>query len=158
MNIRKIKPEDWKELQKMLLKTINENPPVALELEPLILKTKDWIRRFPKEEQGIFIVVEEKDKIIGFCYLVVPKFYRPIAYIGIAVDKKHRKKDIASQMFYHVARWAVSQHLQYIIADVWSWNLGSIKFFFKLGFVEKSRFLDKFKGKMEEKSRLVKKI
>lgn len=158
MNIRKIKPEDWKKLRKMLEVMAHEDPPVAVELEPLIFKTEKWIKSFPKENQGIFIVTEEEDMIIGFCYLVVPKFYALVAYIGIVVDKEHRGRNVGSQMFHHVAEWAVSQRLQYIIADVWSWNLGAIKFFQTLGFVEKSRFTDKFKGELKEKVRLVKKV
>ena len=54
-------------------------------------------------------------------------------------------------MFYHVAEWVSARHLEYIIADVWSWNLHSLNFFKELGFIEKSRFQDKFKGKEEEK-------
>jgi RimJ/RimL family protein N-acetyltransferase len=158
MNLRHIETGDWAELRRMLERMAEETPPVALELEPLLFKTEQWIRSFPMEEQGIFIVCEENDEIIGFCYLVVPKFYRPVAYIGIAVDKEHRKMDIGTQMFYHVLEWAASQHLSFIISDVWSWNKASILYFTRLGFEETTRFEDKFKGKQKEKIRLVKKV
>ena len=158
VKIRKVKIEDWEELRRLLINVVNETPPVALELEPLIMKGKRWIADFPGEDAGIFIVAEIKKKIVGFCYLAVPKFYRPVAYIGLVVAKKYRKKDIGSQLFYHVAEWASSQHLESIIADVWSWNLKSLKFFEKMDFIEKTRFFDKFKGTDEEKIRLVRKI
>jgi RimJ/RimL family protein N-acetyltransferase len=158
LNIRNIKIEDWERLKEMLVVMTQEKPPVAIELEALVLRTKEWIKKFPTEGQGIFSVAINKEKIIGLCYLIIPKFYKPIAYIGIAIQKDYRKNGTGSQLFYHVAEWAVSQRLQYIIADVWSWNKNSIGFFYSLGFEEKSRFMDKFKGKEKEKIRLVKKI
>lgn len=158
MKIRQIRVEDAEGFKNLLSSLVNESPPVALELEPLIMKGREWIASFPSGEQGYFIVAEDKGRIIGFCYLAVPKFFNPVAYIGIAVAKEYRQKDIGSTMFYHVAEWAAAQHLQYIIADIWSWNLKSLKFFEKLGFVEKTRFKDKFKGSEKEKVRLVKKL
>jgi len=158
VKIRKVKISDWEELKRLLEGVVNEIPPVALELEPLIMKGSRWLADFPKGEAGLFVVAEDKGKIVGFCYLAIPKFYRPVAYIGVVVAKDHRKKDIASQMFYHVAEWAAAQHLEYIIADIWNWNLKSLKFFEKMDFIEKTRFMDKFKGEEEEKVRLVKKL
>ena len=158
IKIKKASIDDWEKMQRLLKKIVDEVPPVALELEPLIYKGREWIASFPTKEQGYFIVAEINSKIIGFCYLVVPKFYKPVAYIGIAVEKKYRRKEIGSQLFYNVAEWAKSQKLIYIIADIWNWNFKSLKFFEKLGFVEKTRFMDKFKGTEEEKVRLVKKI
>ena len=158
IKIREITVEDTEKLRALLTDLVNENPPVALELEPLIMKGREWIARFPTGESGHFIVAEINNKIIAFCYLAVPKFYKPIAYIGIAVAKDYRRNDIGSQLFYHVAEWASAQHLEYLVADVWSWNFKSLKFFESLGFIEKTRFKDKFKGKEHEKIRLVKKI
>jgi RimJ/RimL family protein N-acetyltransferase len=177
MNIREAKVEDWEQLKKLLIDLTNEDPPVAIELEPLIMKGRNWLAEFPKGKSGFFSVAEvkkekdstllisednkdskEKAKIIGFCYLAVPKFYNPVAYIGIALDKDQRRRDIGTEMFYHVAGWAAAENLSYIIADVWSWNSNSIKFFKTLGFVEKQKFEDKFKGKIKLKVRLVKKL
>lgn len=158
IKIRKVKVEDTEKLRGLLISLVNENPPVALELEPLIMKGRQWIASFPKGESGHFIVAEDKNKIVAFCYLAIPKFYRPVAYIGVAIEKEYRLKGIGSRMFYHVAEWAAAQRLEYIIADVWHWNLKSLKFFENLGFVEKTRFKDKFKGKEEEKVRLVKRL
>lgn len=158
IKLREVTVEDTEQLRDLLIRLVNEKPPVAVELEPLIMKGRRWIASFPTGETGHFIVAEVNNNIIGFCYLAVPKFYKPVAYIGIAVAKEYRRKDVGSRMFYHIAEWAVAQHLQYIIADVWSWNLKSLKFFEKLGFVEKTRFKDRFKGAEAEKVRLVKKI
>jgi N-acetylglutamate synthase-like GNAT family acetyltransferase len=113
VKIRKIKVSDWEKLKEMLIDLVEEKPPVALELEPLIHKGNQWITQFPKENLGIFLVAEKDGKIVGFCYLAVPQYYKPIAYIGVAVDKKHRHFHIGSQLFYEVASWAVSEHLQY---------------------------------------------
>ena len=158
VKIREVKVSDWEKLRDLLDDLVHEKPPVALELEPLIMKGKQWIEQFPKGKLGYFVVAEEKGKIIGFCYVAVPKFYQPIAYIGISVAKKYRHHDIGTKMFYEVALWAAGEHVEYLIADIWNWNAGSIKFFEKLGFVEKTQFKDKFKGKLEVKIRLVKKI
>jgi len=146
MNIREARISDWEELKKLLVELVNEDPPVALELEPLIMKGSRFLADFPKGEQGYFSVAEEGGKIIGFCYLAVPQFYKPIAYIGVAIEKEQRGKDIGKMMFYHVVGWAEGTNVQYIVADVWDWNMGSIKFFKSLGFTEKERFKDKFKG------------
>jgi RimJ/RimL family protein N-acetyltransferase len=156
--VRDITVEDIEKFRELLIRLVNEKPPVALELEPLIMKGKEWIAKFPKGDMGCFIVAEGNDKFIGFCYVAVQKFYNPVAYIGIAVDKEHRRKDIGESMFYHVAEWAAARHLQYIVADVWSWNLSSIRFFKRLGFEAKSRFKEKFKGEEKEKIRLVLKL
>jgi len=158
IKIRTVKVSDWEEIKELLESVVHEIPPVAIELEPLIMKGKRWLADFPKGEAGNFVVAEINNKIVAFCYLAVPKFYRPVAYIGVVVAKEYRKKDIGSQMFYHVAEWAASQHLEYIIADVWHWNLKSLKFFEKMDFIEKTRFKDKFRGVEEEKVRLVKKL
>jgi RimJ/RimL family protein N-acetyltransferase len=158
MNIREARVRDWEQLKVLLIKLTNENPPVAIELEPLIMKGSNWLAEFPKGKSGFFSVAEENGKIVGFCYLAVPKFYNPIAYIGIALDKVYRRNDIGTEMFYHVAGWAAAENLSYIIADVWSWNEKSKKFFEKLGFIEKEKFKDKFKGELKEKIRLVRKL
>jgi len=126
--------------------------------EPLVMKSREWIAQFPKGDQGYFLIAEVEGKVVGFCYLAVPTFYKPIAYIGVAVEKKYRRKNLGSQMFYNAAQWAASKHLQYIIADIWNWNIKSLKFFENLGFREKTRFLDKFKGEQKEKVRLIKRV
>jgi RimJ/RimL family protein N-acetyltransferase len=158
VKIRKVNISDWDNLRGLLEYLVNERPPVALELEPLIHKGEDWIRQFPRGKLGYFVVAEDKDKIIGFCYLAVPQFYKPIAYIGVAVVKSERHRDIGTMLFYEVASWAAVEHLQYIFADIWEWNVSSIRFFEKLGFVEKERFKDKFKDEEKDKVRLVKRL
>lgn len=158
VKIREIKVSDWEKLKDLLKDLVNENPPVALELEPLLLKGEEWIRMFPTGKLGYFLVAEDKKKIIAFCYVAIPKFYQPIAYVGISVAKKYRDKTIGTKMFYEVALWAAGEGVQYIISDIWNWNVGSIKFFEKLGFKEKNRFTDRFKGQPEIKVRLIKKI
>lgn len=158
VNIRVVKISDWKKLKRLLLEITSEVPPVALELEPLVYEGEEWIAQFPRGDFGLFVVAEEKDTIIGFCYVAVPKFYKPVAYIGMAIAREYRRKGLGSQMFYHVAEWATKKQLQYLIADVWNWNLKSLAFFESLGFIEKDRFKDKFKGKEQEKVRLVKRL
>jgi RimJ/RimL family protein N-acetyltransferase len=158
VKIREVKVSDWDDLRGLLEYLVHEKPPVALELEPLLQKGDEWLRQFPKGKLGYFVVAEKKGVIVGFCYLAVPQFYRPVAYIGMAVAKSERKQDIGSMLFYEVASWAAMMRLQYIIADIWHWNTSSNKFFAKLGFVEKERFQGKFKGEEKEKVRLVKKL
>lgn len=158
ITLREVTVNDAEKIKELLVRLVNEKPPVAIELEPLIMKGKQWIASFPTGESGHFIIAEINEEIVGFCYLAVPKFYKPIAYIGVAVDKHYRRKDLGSQLFYHVAEWASAQHLEYVIADVWSWNIKSLKFFEKLGFIEKTRFKDKFRGAEQDKVRLVKKL
>jgi RimJ/RimL family protein N-acetyltransferase len=158
LKIRKVKISDWDDLKKLIEDLTNERPPVALELHALLQKGEDWIRQFPKGDLGYFVVAERNKKIIAFCYLAVPQYYKPIAYIGIAVSKKHRKEDLGSMLFYEVASWAAMERLQFIIADIWSWNSASLKFFKNLGFEEKSRFEDKFQGEIKQKLRLVRKL
>jgi RimJ/RimL family protein N-acetyltransferase len=158
MNIRPVKVKDWDKLVDLLQELVAEDPPVAIELEPLINKGDRWISQFPSGKLGYFVVVEQGTKIIGFCYIAVPTYYRPIAYIGLAIEAEHRGENLGSQLFYEVASWAASKEIQYIIADVWSWNHKSIRFFSHLGFIEKSRFEDKFKGEIKDKVRMVRSI
>jgi RimJ/RimL family protein N-acetyltransferase len=158
VKIREVNISDWDDLRGLLEYLVHERPPVALELEPLLQKGEEWIRQFPKGNLGYFVVAETKGTIVGFCYVAVPQFYKPVAYIGIAVAKSHRGNDIGSMLFYEVASWAAIARLQYLIADIWNWNHKSLKFFEKLGFVEKEKFSAKFKGKDEDKIRLVKKL
>jgi RimJ/RimL family protein N-acetyltransferase len=158
VKIREVKVSDWEKLQNLLYDLVNEEPPVALELQPLIMKGKQWIAQFPKGNLGYFLIAEEDECIVAFCYVAVPQYYKPIAFIGIAVQKSHRHLELGSQMFYEVASWAVSEHLQYLVADIWDWNFKSVKFFEKLGFEEKERFTEKFKGEERQKIRVVKKL
>jgi RimJ/RimL family protein N-acetyltransferase len=156
--IREVKLDDWDRLKDLLTSLIQEKPPVALELEPLIMKGDEWIKQFPRGNLGYFVVALEGRHIVGFCYLAVPSYYKPTAYIGVGIEKKQRRHGLATQLFYEVAQWAVSKKLQYIIADIWSWNARSNKFFSHLGFVERSRFEEKFKGEEKVKVRLVKEL
>jgi RimJ/RimL family protein N-acetyltransferase len=158
VDVRIADVRDWEQMKVLLDEVVSEKPPVALELEPLLMKGKEWIRQFPRKSQGYFVVAEENNMIIGFCYLVVPKFYKPVAYIGIVVQKRFRRREIGTQLFYTVAVWAAAKHLTYILADVWVWNKRSIQFFEDLGFKESSRFMDKFRGVDKEKVRLVKDV
>jgi RimJ/RimL family protein N-acetyltransferase len=158
VKIRTVRISDWDNLRGLLEYLVHEKPPVALELEALLHKGEDWIRLFPKGKLGYFVVAEEGDTIVGFCYLAVPQFYKPIAYIGIAVAKSHRRCDVGTMLFYEVASWAATERLQYLFADIWVWNDTSIHFFEKLGFVEKEKFMANFKGEEKEKIRLIKKM
>jgi RimJ/RimL family protein N-acetyltransferase len=158
MIIRKVKTEDILQLIELLVDFVKEIPPVALELEPLVMKGERWITPFLKTNSGRLVVADNNGKIVGFCYAIIPKYYKPIAYIGIAVSKEYRKKDIGSQMFYNIAEWTSKKHLQYIIADIWEWNTKSIKFFEKVGFIEKERFNDKFRGDEKCKVRYIMKL
>jgi L-amino acid N-acyltransferase YncA len=155
MIIRKMRSGDTLQLIELLVKLIEEKPPVALELEPLIMKGERWVEPFLDKKFGYLVVAEDNGKIFGFCYAIIPTYYRPVAYIGVAVSNEYRGKNIGSQMFYQVADWASKKKLKNIIADIWDWNKNSIKFFEKLGFVEEERFKDKFRGKEEDKIRLV---
>jgi RimJ/RimL family protein N-acetyltransferase len=155
IKIREVMIEDTVKLIELLIKLIHEKPPIALELESLVMKGARWVEPFLNQKVGFFIVAEDDDKIIGFCYLATPKLVNPVAHIAIAVDKDYRRKNTGSQMFNHVAKWAFNTHLKYIIADVWNWNPKSLNFFKKLSFGEKLRFRDKFKGIPEEKVRMV---
>jgi RimJ/RimL family protein N-acetyltransferase len=158
LKIREVNISDWDDLRGLLEYVVHEKPPVALELKPLLHKGEEWLRKFPRGDAGYFVVAENNGKIVGFCYLAVPQFYKPIAYIGIIVAKSERRSNIGTMLFYEVASWAATERLQYIIADVWSWNVKSIKFFENLGFTEKERFKDKFEGEQRDKVRLIKKI
>ena len=95
---------------------------------------------------------------LASAYLAAPVFYQAVAYIGIVVKKEYRRRNIGSRLFYKLTEWAASKNLMYIIADIWSWNLKSLKFFENLEFKEKSRFIDKFKDEKREKVRLIKRI
>jgi RimJ/RimL family protein N-acetyltransferase len=153
MIIRKIRSEDVLQLIELLVELVEEKPPVALELEPLIMKGERWTAPFLETKSGLLVIAEDKGKIIGFCYAIVPTYYKPVAYIGNAISKEYRRKNIGSQLFFQIASWASKKKLQYLIADVWHWNTKSSKFFEKLGFEEDERFKDKFRGKEEEKIR-----
>jgi RimJ/RimL family protein N-acetyltransferase len=158
IKLRTVKISDWDKLKNLLQDLIEEKPPVAIELEPLLMKGDLWLAQFPKGKLGHFIVATYQGTIVGFCYVAVPIYYRPIAYIGIAIKKNYRKTGIGSQMFYEVAQWAAGNDIQYIIADVWEWNEKSLKFFEHLGFTEKSRFDEKFNGELKKKVRMVRRI
>jgi len=160
ISIRNVKEKDWAKVLHLLETLVHENPPVALELEALLLRTEEWIRNFPQETQGIFVVAEQtiEQNIIGFCYLAQPNFKYGEAFIGIAVGKAFRDNNIASQMFYRVAEWASGTGINYIFADIWEWNNSSIKFFESLDFKEIERFDDKFRGEIKTKVRLIKAI
>jgi RimJ/RimL family protein N-acetyltransferase len=172
INIRKVNVSDWEKLKKLLIEVVAEKPPVALELEPLIHKEDRWIAEFPTKDRGQFIVAELNTKstdktydqensggeIIGFAYLAAPRYYEMVAYIGIVVKKEYRRKNLGTRLFYNLAEWAATKNLTYIIADIWSWNLKSIKFFEGLGFKEKNRFSDRFKGEEKEKVRMIKRV
>jgi RimJ/RimL family protein N-acetyltransferase len=158
VKIREVNISDWDDLRGLLEYLVHERPPVALELEPLLQKGDEWIRQFPRGKLGFFVVAEYKGKIIGFCYLATPQYYKPVAYIGIAVAKSERRSNVGSMLFYEVASWAATMCLQYIIADIWHWNVKSIRFFENLGFVKKELFKDKFKGEEQDKVRLVRNL
>lgn len=158
--IRNVKVRDWAKIVRLLKELLHEQPPVALELESMISRTEEWIERFPVEGQGIFVVAEDisKQAIVGFCYLVKPSYRKGEAFIGIAVEKGFRKHDIGSMLFYHIAEWAVSSGIQYIISDIWDWNTLSLNFFKTLGFKQTEHFDDKYHGETKGKIRLIKEI
>jgi len=159
ITIRKANVGDWRKLRDLLKEVVAEKPPVALELEPLIQKEDRWLAEFPTKDQGRFIIAEKEDgEIIAFAYLAAPIFYQAVAYIGIVVKKQYRRKNLGGRLFYNLAGWATTKNFTYIIADIWAWNLKSLKFFENLGFKEKTRFSDKFKGEEREKVRLVKRV
>jgi N-acetylglutamate synthase-like GNAT family acetyltransferase len=158
INVREVRIEDTVKLIELLVELTKEKPPVALELSPLIMKGERWVEPFLDQKAGFFVVAEMNGNIVGFCYVAIPKWYKPVTYIAIAVSKDYRRKDVGAQLLFHVAEWASKKHLEYMIADVWDWNEGSLNFFKKHGFKEKLKFQDKFKGKQEKKVRLVMKL
>jgi len=158
--VRNVGIADWARLVRLLKQLIHEKPPVALELEPLLFRTEEWIERFPGEDSGIFVVAENitENNIVGFCYLAKPSYRLAEAFIGIAVDKAYRRQNVGSMLFFRVAEWAARANLRLIITDVWDWNNESLDFFKKHGFRETEHFDAKFRGETRGKVRLVKEI
>lgn len=158
MEIRNVRTNDLKGIHKLLEDLIKERPPVALELEGLLTKDKKWLKSFPRGSSGVFLVAEYKGEIIGFCYVAIPKFRILTGFVGIAVDKNHRKGGLGTKILQQVIDWAEISRLKYVIADTWNWNKGAQKFFQKNSFKKMGVFEDKFKGKIKKKVRLIYKV
>lgn len=82
-----------------------------------------------------FLVVEEKDQILGYLnFFIYPEFKDKIFVGELLIETAARKKGTASLLFNHLKKWAKSDKRKIIRLNVAKLNQKAIKFFNKMGF------------------------
>ena len=93
------------------------------------------------ESRPIFVAVDNKEHILGYCFCQLRKPNHPIfeehltLYIDdFCVDQTLRGKGIGKNIFDTVLAYARAQKVYNIELNVWAFNKDAIKFYENLGF------------------------
>ena len=85
-----------------------------------------------KRENNIYVVVEENEKVIGYCGLWGIAGEGQIT--NVAVSKDHRKRGIGKQMLTRLIEIGVEQGLEAFTLEVREGNKGALHLYESLGF------------------------
>ena len=87
-----------------------------------------------KKNDGLYLVVEEGNKIIGLLDMA-RQAWRNAAFIwNIAIDRAYRGRGLGSQLIDHAIRWAGEHHLRAIALETQTNNWPACSFYRKHGF------------------------
>ena len=95
--------------------------------------TKEGFLTFLMKENGMFLVVEEKDRILGYCGLLMVLDEGDITNVAVRPD--HRKKGIADAILTDVLSESQKRGARTIYLEVRESNLPAQKLYEKHGFV-----------------------
>lgn len=118
------------------------------------VKSNDSLKKETKELLGkndtTFLVVEEKDKILGYLnFFIYPEFKDKIFVGELFIETAARRKGTASLLFERLLEWAKINNRKIIRLNVAKLNKKAIKFFNKIGFkIFKSDYIN-----LEKKSK-----
>ena len=106
------------------------------------LRAEDYARRLVTEENGVVLLAEDGDTIVGLVQLAffqrreAPVMRsRPFAHVGdIVVSSSHRRAGVGGHLMAAAEAWARKRGAADLELGVWEFNEGAIAFYERLGF------------------------
>jgi RimJ/RimL family protein N-acetyltransferase len=106
------------------------------ERQTTLEQQRQAIERITSEENSIFFVAQEEDKLIGFLAVLGGKLQRNkhSAYIVIGVLQEYTGRGVGTSLFKECFHWARSKHLHRLELTVMTHNKKGIALYEKMGF------------------------
>lgn len=143
MQIRKAIPEDYINIERLLLESNSHHTKLEPELIRKVstyLPRQDYISVLDDSQQD-FLVLEVENFILGTTWVIERKhkggqaIIIPVAFIlEFCIDDNSRRQGLGSTLMGGIESWAKQRNLKYIEFNVWSENKSAVSFYEKLGF------------------------
>jgi UDP-4-amino-4,6-dideoxy-N-acetyl-beta-L-altrosamine N-acetyltransferase len=107
---------------------------------------KKWFDRItkPDSSRSMFVIVDKKMHPVGVCGLIDLDFKNKSGEIAIMMDEKNRKKNFGSESLKLLIKYGFEKlKLHRIVAEVFEFNVASIRLFEKLHFRHEATYMDK---------------
>lgn len=141
MSVRRATTEDTKDILRLLIQVNN----VHAELRPdlfIMNKTKydeNSLKNIIEDpEKPIFVYVNEQGDFCGYGFCLVQHLegnnlisHKSIYIDDICVDEKHRKTNVATEIYGYICDWAKTNGFYNITLNVWAGNEPAIAFYSK---------------------------
>lgn len=153
MLIRKATPKDIEGIFKTFLEMVKSEDSASKKVAPFLMdlrkKGKDFkedarkeLLREVRERNSLYLVAEDKGKIIGYCYGTVKAEKGPffkstlIGHLnGLVVKKQYNGKGIGSKLHRELEKWFKEKKCKQIKLEVFTTNLAK-RIYSKLGYHE----------------------
>jgi ribosomal protein S18 acetylase RimI-like enzyme len=131
MKIRKVTAKDFeeffnleKEFHELEKKLGKKDELIRLYKSPTKNKQKKRFNKWLRRKNSLFIVAEEKNKMIGYLYGYLEPIFSSKTKTGyiedLIISKKFRKKGIATKLHNKFIKWLNKKRIKWITLDV-SW-------------------------------------
>lgn len=92
----------------------------------------------------IIFVIEEDSKIIGYSLIKIEQRISKVIWIDeIVIDEEHRKKGNGRKLINKIYEFAKENDCKKVELNCWSFNEDAIKFYEKMGFIDKRIIYEK---------------
>lgn len=137
MRIRKTLEKDLEQLPFLYRQNYNGDTKIETNFKGLIKEFK----KLSKNEDYIFISALEKDKVIGFCYVVLNRDIfeqqKPMGLIwALRVLPEYRKQGVGKKIINYIEKHCKKQGVEITLLFCESENQPAIKFYNNIGFKE----------------------
>ena len=150
MVIRNMEITDYNEIDKLIQQVhslhVENRPDLYIELEHPLSKSE--FEELVKKDDGISIVAEENEVVIGLCIVSIRSksgmIDKKVAYMDdLCVDKNFRGQGIGKELFNFASDIAKKKGAERLDLMVWSFNKRAINFYEELGMKPQRYILEK---------------
>lgn len=143
VTIRMAVPADAEKLLNTMRTYVADSPfipKLESEIQLSVSQEMDWITKYVNQENSLLLVAEHKGQIVGNIDLSgnTRKIMQHTAMVGMGMLQQWQKIGLGTALLAESIAWAKQNTtLEFLILQVYTKNIGGLKLYKKMGFVER---------------------